>query len=334
MKNLITFLILFFSSLDLSAQIMTTKIATPKIDDKIQTPPSGKQPYDSSKNFVGKDVYSLIGETLYVLPRPKNLQKYGYDNFLLDYKIDKLERPNGKPNVYKCCDGYNSQYSELKEQSFTVLDVIEHPKMGDRSGLYNTNYFFKLVQNASKDTVYLEYDSKYSSRFDHIVVMGFFTKQKTASIGKEFIIMGKNWRETVYNEHKPLYDMVTGKEVKLVRGSVWKVVDLIVEEEYFTLSYVIQNSSGNKLTLNMRSAHDSQFLRRVFEKSKVDYIIQDYPHYWEKIMESKVVVGMTEEMVRLSFGDPDKINHSSYGTQWVYGSQYLYFEKGKLKAFN
>ena len=55
---------------------------------------------------------------------------------------------------------------------------------------------------------------------------------------------------------------------------------------------------------------------------------------WQAIINEKIKAGFTEEMARLSWGAPDKINRSSFGDQWVYGSQYLYFENGKLKSFN
>ena len=51
-------------------------------------------------------------------------------------------------------------------------------------------------------------------------------------------------------------------------------------------------------------------------------------------MGGKVVIGFTEEMVLLSWGVPKDINRASYGDQWVYDEQYLYFENGKLKSFN
>jgi hypothetical protein len=46
---------------------------------------------------------------------------------------------------------------------------------------------------------------------------------------------------------------------------------------------------------------------------------------------------MTEEQVRLSWGEPKKINTSVYKgsgvtQQWVYEDNYLYFENGKLTA--
>lgn len=64
-----------------------------------------------------------------------------------------------------------------------------------------------------------------------------------------------------------------------------------------------------------------------------------YPHInsevWQKIQEGNVAVGMTEEECTLSWGKPKEINRSSYGSdQWVYSGQYLYFDDGKLTAFN
>lgn len=55
---------------------------------------------------------------------------------------------------------------------------------------------------------------------------------------------------------------------------------------------------------------------------------------WKLILESNVVIGFTEEMVLLSWGAPNSINRASYGDQWVYSNQYLYFENGKLSNFN
>ncbi|MDD2307711.1 MAG: hypothetical protein PHP53_23615 [Prolixibacteraceae bacterium] len=56
---------------------------------------------------------------------------------------------------------------------------------------------------------------------------------------------------------------------------------------------------------------------------------------WSKIQEGVVAIGMTEEECTLSWGKPKEINRSSYGSdQWVYSGQYLYFDDGKLTAFN
>lgn len=55
------------------------------------------------------------------------------------------------------------------------------------------------------------------------------------------------------------------------------------------------------------------------------------------IVAKKIWIGMTAEMAIASWGNPDKINKtvsSNRATeQWVYSSDYLYFESGILKSF-
>lgn len=56
---------------------------------------------------------------------------------------------------------------------------------------------------------------------------------------------------------------------------------------------------------------------------------------WDDITRGVVKIGMTEDEVVWSWGNPDKINKSYPGPdQWVYESKCLYFEGGKLTAFN
>jgi hypothetical protein len=62
------------------------------------------------------------------------------------------------------------------------------------------------------------------------------------------------------------------------------------------------------------------------------------PSIVSAINEEKIILGMDEEQVRLSLGEPEAINESvgSYGRQdqWVYGSsQSLYFKNGILDSW-
>jgi hypothetical protein len=57
----------------------------------------------------------------------------------------------------------------------------------------------------------------------------------------------------------------------------------------------------------------------------------------EIILQGKIRIGMTKNMCRDSWGEPDDINKTitSYGTneQWVYGYSYVYFdENGQITA--
>jgi hypothetical protein len=56
-----------------------------------------------------------------------------------------------------------------------------------------------------------------------------------------------------------------------------------------------------------------------------------------KIRNGTVVIGMTENQVRAAWGLPRKVHRSYFkgGTprqQWVYSSQYLYFEEGTYRG--
>ncbi len=57
---------------------------------------------------------------------------------------------------------------------------------------------------------------------------------------------------------------------------------------------------------------------------------------WELIDNRKVRIGMNKEQVKLSWGKPEKINKDIYQglirEQWIYSSQYLYFDDDKLTA--
>jgi|ERR1035437_8794231 hypothetical protein len=57
----------------------------------------------------------------------------------------------------------------------------------------------------------------------------------------------------------------------------------------------------------------------------------------EAIDHKSIMVGMTTEQVRRSWGSPGKINSSggAYGSheQWIYESNYVYFDDGKLTSW-
>lgn len=73
----------------------------------------------------------------------------------------------------------------------------------------------------------------------------------------------------------------------------------------------------------------------MFEADDAERYIRDYGiEAFNEILNGSVLIGFTEEMVKDTWGKPDIINRASYGDQWVYGSQYLYFKNGKLESFN
>ncbi len=56
---------------------------------------------------------------------------------------------------------------------------------------------------------------------------------------------------------------------------------------------------------------------------------------WNLIRNKKIQVGMSKNALLCSWGWPDKINRSSYGSdQYVYGNQYVYVRRNRVTAWN
>lgn len=288
-------------------QISTTKI-TEKDEKKIT------KPYDSLQNFLAGEPYGYIGQDLYLKGKPESLRKYGYKNF-----TKEMGKGSSKENVYKCCDGYNSSYDALNKKYFKVLNVIK------KQNSFGSEFYLKLKEKESNDVLYFEYDSRFESSFPFITV-GFFEKNKERLKGKNFILADGKINNT--------NDINTGKPITYKLGQTWKYVDLTIEEKYYTLSVILENDEGEKITFSYNSIYGKN-ARGVFEKKNAEKYIKDYGiDTFTKMLNGKVLVGFTEKMVIDTWGKPEKINRASYGDQWVYNGQYLYFENGILKAFN
>lgn len=298
------------------------QITTTKVVGKIET--KSNLPYDSTANFLGKDVFKYIGQELYLKGKAEGLRKYGYAGFTLEYTKGTV---GNDKNVYKCCESYNSKYNELAGKYFKVLDVIKHPKAAENEYLYGKKFYLKLHEKSSSDVVYYEYDSQFEHSFPFVAV-GYFTKLKNDAIKKEFVVRGKNW---INNE--PMTDIKTGNPVSgFEPGNKWKCVDLTIEEVYFTLAFVLENDKGEQIPLNVDQSDNTNW---VFDSEKAEIYRKIFgDENWQRILTGKVKIGMTKEMCELSWGKPKKINEtitsSSKNEQWVYSENYLYFDNGIL----
>lgn len=313
-KTTFTILLMVFTIIAFG-QITTTKVA-PKSEQITIS-------YDSTQNFLKGDIYNYIGQELYVKGKSEGLREYGYDGFSKDYTKSTL---GNKSNVYECCDSYNSRYDSLVGKYFKVIDVVTTKGTTipfiefDKD--YNKAYFLKLIRKDNLDTIYYHYDG-YEHNFPFIVV-GFFEKQKKEFVGKEF----------VFNdiEFDGATDIKTGKIITNKSGQKWKCIDLTIEEKYYNLSLVFQNSLGEQI-----ADEYERVLNVAYTAKKADSYKKRFGETnWNTILAGKVKVGMTKEMCKLSWGEPQDINKTITSgktkEQWVYSDNYLYFDNGILTA--
>lgn len=286
-------------------QIITTKVADKADETDISQ-------YDSLKNYIGTKVNKYIGQELYLNLLTESLSKYGYEGFLIDYKSDE----KSKSNIYKCCDGNRSKYTDLKGKYFRVLEVLP-----DNKGSNNRYYFLKLMEKDSKDILYYKYDSQYSSNFPFIVV-GYYEKMRNNVIGKTYILRTLD----------EIYDVRTGKKINFTNGTEWKCVDFTIEDKYYRLVHIFENSLGERIKSGGNKGRVTFWEKETAENYRSKFGDQN----WELIVNGKVSIGMTKDMCELSWGKPDKINETITSEitseQWVFADNTLYFDNGILTA--
>jgi hypothetical protein len=322
MKNLVLFVLIFISAVCFG-QITTTKVA-PR-SEKIDV-----SPYDSTQNFlVGKDVYKYIGQELYLKGVSKSLRIYGYRGFTTDY-MAYVEDPSNCGVIYKCDGQFSSKYEDMAEKYFTVLDVMAHPKAEINEHLYGQKYFFKLQEKESEDVLYYEYDERFEHSFPFILT-GYYEYSKKLFMKMQFVSRGRNW----IDESDKIYSINNGKEIDFSGGVVWRCVDLTIDEEYYSLSLLLEDKNGEKVAFSVDNVLKGNYF--MYKKDDADKYKAKYGSAkWSDILKGKVAIGFTKEMCELSWGKPDDINNTitsgRKSEQWVYESNYLYFTNGILTA--
>lgn len=312
-----TLLLLFMVSITNNnfAQISTMKVAEKSVEKDV--------PFDSTKNFLGdKNVYSYIGQELFVMPKAESLQRYGYSDFhSIDYDVEtegSSEKLYGTTKKYE----YNSPYESLANKTFIVDDVLPIKKS------YLSDKFVFVLSEKGNESNKCKYI--YSPMYEHsfpFVTMSYYNYLLNHTKEKKYVI-GKN----IYHS----LDIHTGDSIVNTKDySFWTVQGLTIEEKYCSLVALLSN--GNQTTYC--SANDlvkQSVKKRVFEEKEWNDLVKKYGQTWmDLVMAGKIKVGMPVVLVYMSWGSPERINRSSYGSdQWVYDGQYLYIENDKVVSWN
>jgi len=285
-------------------QITTSSVVKPITETIIP-------PYDSSKVFLEYEPISYTGQLLYLPGKHETLRQYGYRDFLIDYTKSNFD----DKNKYRKGD-----YNSLAGCYFKVIEVISP------QGKYS-NSFLKLEELKTHEICYFKYDPKFRHSFPFIPI-AYFNFIKNKYMGEILVTRGKNWFN---GTSEPMADMNTGFPVEFTAGTLWRVVDVSIEEKYYNLSLILENDKCERIPFSSFENLPYSSLALLYSDIKPYEGTEEY----QMIINGKVKVGFSEKMALLSWGEPKKINRSSHGKdQWVYGDQYLYFEGGKMTSWN
>jgi hypothetical protein len=300
---MIVFTLLVAVFIDLSiAEITKRKIAKPQTDISMPS-----EQYDGMKNFLGTEVKKYIGQTLYLL-------KDGIDpQFCKKTPCDMLSKVK------------KQDYQKLENKYFEVLDVSEKK---DKYSISSDKYYLKLKEKETGELWYFVYSSKYDFLFPFVVIK-YFDTQKSHLINKKFIL-----KKHPLSEEGKLNDINTGKSLTINPSIIWTAIDVsIIEDTLFAINLILRNDDGVEITFPTTLMEEKYIIE---ENKAKEYRNRFGEAYWKSILNNKIRIGMTDEMCRLSWGEPKEINKTITKNiieeQWVYGSNFLYFTNGKLTA--
>ena len=128
-------------------------------------------------------------------------------------------------------------------------------------------------------------------------------------------------------------DFHTGEKITFNPSDFWEIVDITILDEDFELVYIVSNGKG--ITSTMKIDNYCGFSWKMTQDEYLSLCKKYGKEMVDVARQQKIKVGMSTELLEKSWGDPEKINRSSYGSdQWVYGNQYVYVERGVITAWN
>jgi len=233
--------------------------------------------------------------------------------------------------------GYQSYY-------FRQNNYFSHPEYNDLVG--KTAEIIGIKEGSFPSAI-LRVDEKNWILFTHLSSnvlqeVGFLSEMENA---KQYI--GK----TVWNKAHPT-DSSTDRygyircERKIGKFEDVEIIDIQWSpDDYSPIRYVFKTKDGLQgywdgtfSRINEGDSDMAQLFSENWYFEDPHIIYSDWSQkIWDAIENEKIFIGMTDEQAFLSWGKPRKNNRSVgvWGSheQWVYDSQYLYFENGKLTSF-
>ncbi len=279
----------------------------------------------------------------------------------------------GQTMLY-CGDPWNYNYNSPKcpvGDYYLIKDVEIYP------GSSLKKYCVFKIENTKTHELYSF--NNYLSEFNYSwVVVGYYEKQKSIHVGKEYVYRGDLGLSI--SDKDGFFNIETDTITKNIKdGTIWKCVDVSVKmrtskewkyemgDKRSPIVLVLDNPEYGKHYCYLEDSFASHFsTKNMFYKDMADGLPLICGKFVEKkaydkinainaqekakrkaeltkkfgtsnaklIMEGKIRIGMTKQMCKEAWGEPDYINRTTsvYGSteQWCYGDTYVYFEGNKI----
>lgn len=249
-------------------------------------------------------------------------------------------------------NGYFTHYSSIEGETFKILDVT----IEDVGSLFKS-FIFKL-QSKENQILYWTAECNtmnYKKISYPVVIKGFLDKIRDKYVNKSFYFYSPEYsgekyfcKNIVYKSNNSGYNSLYMemcshtdelylpliKTPKIFNSERYEDGELLIEERRLIPEEIFEKE---KIEYDEKQAEIKLNEEKEKKRHELD-IKKKYGSYYGKlILQNKVSIGMSKEMVKESWGIPEDINRTITENctyeQWDYGNgNYLYFENGKLTA--
>jgi len=300
-----------------NAQI--SRITESKIETEITTV------FDSTHNLIipknvneyDPSIQAYVGQKVFLKPYKKGQLNWGYSAI-----VTMNFNPNQPLYNYHFKD---EEYERLSEKTYEVTKI---DTFLTRYGGYI--FTLKMIEddNASFKYIYNYHGNSYSDeyKFSPFITLSHYNYLCSKLKGAKYVISNYAFKEKTYAEQKKesLITPWTVKDVSLDdEGVLFVIVDNSVEEAKIKIDDFLTYSVTGR------------FSRTIFSESEWNKLVKKYGlNMMKAVLAQTIKTGMAEELVKYSWGEPERINYSSYGDQWCYDGQYVYMKNHKVSSWN
>lgn len=235
-------------------------------------------------------------------------------------------------------------YSDFEYKIFTVEDVEEIIVNCPKGKCTRTYVVFECEGKKYKSYEMIGSKEKLRkekvvpfSTINSLVNLDDIDKVKSLLLDTTLYTLSDLWYEDSENDQG--FNRVTGLKYEKVKiknvglGNSLYPVKLVFETQDGKQYFIKMSFSG----INARKNSSLNKFEDIFcfnnPRDKHPNITEEN---WQLIKQSKVMIGMTKEECKLSWGEPKDINQTIFenkqSEQWVYSDNYLYFNNGILSA--
>ncbi len=296
--------------------------------------PIAPKSFDSSRNYVGKDVLEYVGQEWYFkeesLKDRDNCCNWFYNVDESGVAIDMAKGIMHEPIIFPA---WRQNYSDYVGRKFTVLEVKKAPdvdfwrdeqkqltkverELGKANNVlreyvkrglrgiednffYNGRCYVVLLDKVASEKIYYYYDARSEAAFP-FVDLGYLAKEKEQLIGHKFVFSDAFIADAVAPSGSTRNAIITGAE--------WKCTDFSFDTVLYAFTLELWNRDGQTLIKPVsRDWHGQYIMGAAYSPGEADSLKSIYgAPVFDALLHGSVRPGMTRTMCQLALGKPQK----------------------------